>query len=400
MSDRAGQSARVYLDHAATSFPKPQGVAEAMARSVLEGGASPGRGGYAEAVEAGRVALSAREAAARLLNAPGAERVAFTLSCTDALNMAIKGVVRRAGRGGGRTPVVVTTQNEHNSVLRPLRALEQAGECAVERLACCPATGRLDPEDLRAALRARGGAALVATHHASNVCGTIQPVKDVARVCREEGAPLLLDAAQTLGHVPLDVAALGAELVAFPGHKGLMGPLGTGGLYVARGFEGRMDPLREGGTGSRSELDVQPESMPERLECGSANAPGIAGLGVGIAWVLERGVGALRAHGLEVSRAFVEGLGGAPVRLLGPSDVEARAPVFAVVVEGWSAQEAAAALEAEFGLLTRAGLHCAPGVHRAMGTFPDGAVRVSFGAFSTVEDARLAARALAELARG
>ncbi len=388
--------ARVYLDNAATSFPKPPSVGEAMARYASAIGASPGRGAYAEALQAAGLLNSARRSIARLLNADAPERIVFTLNCTDALNLAIKGLVRHDARERRRTPRVITTDLDHNSILRPLRALENAGECAVTRLPCAPDTGRVDPDDLRRAIDA--DTVLVATHHASNVSGTIQPIEAIAAICRERAVPLLLDAAQTLGHLPLDVRALGVDLVAFPGHKGLLGPLGTGGLYLSQAIAPRIDPLREGGTGSRSELDTQPEELPDRFEPGSHNAIGLAGLGAGVDWVLDRTIASLRAHGLELSRAFLEALDGAAVRLLGPAGADERVPVFALTVGGLSPHDAAAILESEFNLLTRAGLHCAPLAHRTFGTSPDGAVRVSFGAFNTLEHARAAASALREIA--
>lgn len=396
--------ARVYLDNAATSFPKPPGVAEAMAHYASHIGASSGRGAYAESVEATRVVNAARRSIARLLNAPPAagedpgRRIVFTLNCTDALNLALKGIVRYAARSGDMTSHVVTTEFEHNSILRPLRAMESAGECRVTRVACCASTGRLDPDDLRRAVRDDAHTVLVATHHASNVTGALQPVGAIASMCRELEVPLLIDAAQTLGHAPLDAAALGEALIAFPGHKGLMGPLGTGGLYIAPGLEHRIEPLREGGAGSRSELDTQPDELPDRFEAGSQNGVGLAGLGAGVDWVLQRGVESLAAHGRELSRLFLAELDGSSVRVLGPQSAEDRVPVFALVINGISPYDIAAVLESEFGLLTRAGLHCSPGAHRAMGSFPDGAVRVSFGAFNTPDHARAAALALREIA--
>lgn len=396
--------ARVYLDNAATSFPKPPCVAEAMARYAADIGVAPGRGAYAESIRATGVVNGARRSIARLLNAPAgsgadpAARIVFTLNCTDALNLAIKGVVRHASRSGVLTPHVVTTEAEHNSILRPLRALESAGECRVTRIACSGATGRIDPDDVRRAIRDAAGAVLFVTHHASNVTGALQPIDAIGAICRDMDVPLLLDAAQTLGHAPIDAPALGAALIAFPGHKGLYGPLGTGGLYIAPGMEHRIEPLREGGTGSRSELDTQPGDLPDRFEAGSQNGVGLAGLGAGVEWVLEHTVETLAAQGRELSRQFLEGLDGSSLRVLGHRDVDERVPVFALEVAGIPPHDAAAVLETEFGLLTRAGLHCSPGVHCALGTSPDGAVRVSFGAFNTAEHARAAASALREIA--
>ncbi len=385
---------RTYLDNAATSFPKPPCVAEAMSRFASGVGASPGRGAYAESLEAAAILARGRRAIARLLNADDPNRIIFTLNCSDALNLAIKGLVRHAARTRRTTPHVVTTEMDHNSVLRPLRAMEDAGECAVTRVASDSTSGRVDPDDIRRAIRA--DTILVATHHASNVSGTLQPIEPMAQLCRERAVPFLLDAAQTLGHVPLDVRALGIDLVAFPGHKGLLGPLGTGGLYIAPGLEARIDPLREGGTGSRSELDVQPDDLPDRFEPGSHNAIGLAGLGAAVEWILDRSVASLETHARTLSRVFLEELDGP--RVLGPHTAEERVPVFAMTVGGLSPHDAAAILESEFAILARAGLHCAPLAHRTFGTLPDGALRLSFGAFNSEDQARTAARALREIA--
>lgn len=406
---------RLYLDHAATSRPKAPGVADAMARYARDLGASPGRGAYDEAREAGALLTLARRRLAFLLHAdPAASRpeavsdraalrIVFTLNCSDALNLAIKGFASSCARAGNK-PLLITTDLDHNSILRPIHALESRALARAVRIACDVRTGRVDPADIAAALRAHRGPALVAVHHASNVSGTVQPIADIADACRAHGALMLLDAAQTLGHLPIDVSALGIGLVAFPGHKGLLGPLGTGGLYLGPGVEDRIDTLREGGTGSRSELDRQPDDLPDKYEPGSHNAIGIAGLSESVRWILERGIDRLRAHEHAISAAFLDALApdaqgrAGAARLLGPLDPAERVAVFSLAIDGMSPHEAAAVLESSFGLLARAGLHCAPGAHRTFGTLPDGAVRLSFGPFTTEDDARRAAAAVLELA--
>lgn len=383
---------RIYMDHAATSFPKPQEVIDAMVRYQTELGASPGRGAYAEAQESAAGMQACRERINTLLNGQSPDHVVFTLNTSDALNLAIRGLVRPGDH-------VVTTWLDHNSVLRPLNELEARGEITQTRVRCDPSTGLVDPEDLRAAVTER--TRLIACVHGSNVTGTLQPVRVIGAVARACGVPLLVDAAQTAGHVPIDVQADGIDLLAAPGHKGLLGPLGTGFLYLRPGIEKQMRTVREGGTGSRSELDVQPNFMPDRFESGSHNAPGILGLSAGVKFILERGVEALWAHEQTLIRAMLEGLGDATpgLTLYGPPGVADRCAVFSVRVAGIDDPlELAARLEREYGLLTRAGIHCAPLAHRTIGTHAvGGTTRLSFGPFTTLEDVAHARHALAQI---
>ncbi|MBE7560401.1 aminotransferase class V-fold PLP-dependent enzyme [bacterium] len=365
----------LYFDNAATSYPKPEEVHAAVQRYGLECGASAGRGAYRQARQAGDIIAIARARLARLFNAPDPERVIFTLNCTDALNLAIKGLVRPGGH-------VVYTAMEHNSVLRPLRKLVEAGAITTTRV---PADheGRIDPRNVILAMRPE--TCLVAVVHASNVSGTLQPVEEIAPECRRRGIPLLLDAAQSAGHVPIDVTAMGVDLLAAPGHKGLLGPLGTGVLIVRPGLE--LDTLREGGTGSRSEEDRQPDFWPDRHEAGSHNLPGISGLSAGVDWLLSRGVAALRRREEELMRLVLSELPHLPgVSLYGPTDVARRVGVFSFRIEGMDPLELGRRLDDDFGVKVRSGLHCAPAAHRALGTFPDGTVRASLGHFHEEAD--------------
>jgi len=408
---------RIYLDNAATSFPKPPGVYEAMLRYGTEVGASPGRGQYAESREGARLIRQCRERICRLINGESADHVVFALNTTDALNLAIKGVVRqrRLDRAGARIRII-TTAMDHNSVLRPLTALEADGVDLV-CVGCDPATGLVDPRDIVQAMDA--DTALVAVVMASNVAGTIQPAAEIGRVCAQARVPFLVDAAQSLGHIPVDVRAIGADLLAFPGHKGLLGPQGTGGLYIRPGVEALVATTREGGTGSWSESDAHPQTMPEKFEAGSHNTIGIIGLSEGVKWLLDRGLDAVRLHELGLIRFMLtelrragarlsDGSGGdgplAGLRLLGPVVPEHRVGVFAFTHETLTPHEAAAVLEQLFGLLVRAGLTCAPHAHKAFGTHPDqggaGAFRMSFGPFVEERDAGAAIDALVELCEG
>lgn len=396
-------SQRVYMDNAATSFPKPAAVHEAMARFATELGASPGRGAYAEAREAGRLLHQCRQRINRLINGDPArpEQIIFTLNTTDALNLAIRGILRP---GEGRNHVI-TTWMDHNSVLRPLNALAESSGLEVTRLECDPQSGMVDPEHLRRAIRSE--TRLMAVVHGSNVTGTLQPIRAIGQIAREHDIPLLVDAAQTLGHVPIDVQADLIDLLAFPGHKGLLGPLGTGGLYIRPGLEKRMQSVRQGGTGSLSEQDVQPDFLPDRFEPGSHNAIGIIGLSEGVQWILDQGVEKLWHHEQSLCRLMIEHLSdsaGMPgLTYFGPQGIKNRCGVFSlrIAAPGTSLdqpQKLSDLLESRYGILTRSGLHCAPLVHRTFGTHAlGGMTRLSFGPFLSHQDVRYACDALAQI---
>ncbi|MEX2219292.1 MAG: aminotransferase class V-fold PLP-dependent enzyme [Phycisphaerales bacterium] len=401
---------RLYLDNAATSFPKPPGVYEAMLRYGQEVGGTAGRGTYFEAREGARIMNQCRARLCELFNGESPDHVVFTLNTTDALNLAIKGVVSARRRAEPGRPVhLITTELDHNSVLRPFNALAGRGDAEWTCLPVDETTGVVDPEALRAALRARPDTALVALTHASNVTGAIQPVAALGAICRSAGTPFLVDAAQSLGHIPVDVRATSIDLLAFPGHKGLLGPLGTGGLYLRPGLEALVDPLREGGTGSRSELDTQPDNLPDKYEPGSQNALGIAGLNEALAWHLTHAE-ETRLHERALTEAMLNLLreidawgptsGARGLRLLGPTDPAARIGVFSLACDALSPHELAAALEQEYGIIGRAGLHCAPRAHESLGTTAAaGAYRLSIGPFVSLGDLRRVREALGEIAR-
>jgi cysteine desulfurase family protein len=388
---------RLYFDNAATSFPKPAEVAQSMLRYMNDVGASPGRGGYAEAVGAGRIVTRCRELINRLINGESPSHVIFTLNASDAINLALKGIARHHQRRGEGVHIV-TTHMDHNATLRPLRELERDG-VRVTRVEVDPDTGRAEPGDVFGAIQAE--TRLVAITHASNVTGMIQPVAEMAAECRNRRIPFLLDAAQTLGHMPIDVRAMGIDLLAFPGHKGLLGPLGTGGLYIRPGLEKTIDTLREGGTGSASESDQQPQHMPDKYEPGSPNAPGIAGLVAAVQWILDRGVADLWAHERRLVTALLKGLLAIPsVRVLGPPNTEHRTGVVSFTIDALEPNDIAAILEEHYGILARAGLQCAPLAHQAMGTTEGGGtVRLSVGPFLTEDDVRYVVASVTEIAR-
>jgi cysteine desulfurase/selenocysteine lyase len=381
---------RIYLDNAATSWPKPDAVYQAVDHYQRHVGAPAGRGVYREAAEVEREVARCRRDLAQLIGAADPRRIIFTLNATDALNLALHGLLRSGDH-------VVTTVVEHNSVLRPLRHLEDAGTIAVSRVGC-DSQGVVSAEAIGQAMTER--TRLVALIHASNVTGAIQPVEQVGRLVHQRDCLLLVDAAQTLGHLPVNVQALGADLLAAAGHKGLLGPLGSGLLYVAPGIENRLGSLRQGGTGTHSDLDVQPDSLPEKYEAGNLNVPAIVGLGAGLRYLAERGINQIRSHQRQLTDQLLRGLAGLPgVRIHGPADPQRQVGVVSMTLAGYDPRELASLLDASCSIQVRPGIHCAPRMHEALGTLrTGGTVRLSVGAFNTVDDIERAVEAIAEFA--
>jgi len=381
----------IYLDNAATSWPKPPGVAAAMVRFLEEVGANPGRSGHRRSIEAGRLVYRTRAALAALFGLADPLRIVFTPNVTYALNLALRGLLRPGDH-------VVTSGMEHNAVMRPLRALEQEG-IALSVAPCSP-QGFLDPEDVRRALRPE--TRLIVLNHASNVCGTILPVAEVGRIARESGLLFLVDAAQTAGVLPIAMEPMGIDLLAFTGHKGLLGPTGTGGLAIGpRVPLERFEPLVRGGTGSRSEHEVQPDFLPDRFESGTLNAVGLAGLLAGLEYIEERGLAAIRAHEVALTERLLAGLRDIPgVALYGPGKATQQVAVVSFNVAGRTPADVAEALDERYGIACRPGLHCAPATHRTLGTFPVGTVRFAPGPFSTAAEIAAAVRAVEELEVG
>ncbi|NJD61107.1 MAG: aminotransferase class V-fold PLP-dependent enzyme [Deltaproteobacteria bacterium] len=367
----------MYLDNAATSLPKPQGVAEAVASAIRRAG-NPGRSGHALSLRSARDLFSAREKLAELFGAKDSSRFVFTGNATAALNQAIKGLLSAGDH-------VVTTSVEHNSVMRPLRRMIETAGVTVTVVPAGP-DGVVDAGAVAAAIRRK--TRLGAVVHASNVSGAIQPVREIARAARRAGAYSLVDAAQTAGSIPIDLSDLPVDLLAAPGHKGLLGPQGTGFLYVREGVP--VVPLIEGGTGSRSENDHQPDFYPDALESGTPNSVGIAGLGVSLSWLLRRGVDRIREKEMELLEELIEGMRKIPgVTLFGPLDPGRCASALSFRVGGMDPAETGGRLENRFGVLVRAGLHCSPNGHRTLGSFPEGTVRVSPGPFTTRKEIAL-----------
>jgi cysteine desulfurase family protein len=380
----------IYLDHAATSWPKPPEVIRAISGFLETAGANPGRSGHRLSIEAGRIIYDTREALAEFFNAPDPLRVIFTLNATQAINLGLFGLLRPGDH-------VVTSGIEHNSVMRPLRELEHRGVRL--KVVASNRDGSLPPEDVVRSMTL--STRLVAITHASNVTGTILPVSEIAAAAHRAGALLLLDAAQTAGVLPIDMKAMGIDLLAFTGHKGLQGPPGTGGLVIGeRVNTSEMQPIVHGGTGSRSESEFQPEDCPDRFESGTINTSGIAGLGAGVRWVLSRGMDAIAAHERELTKAFLEGLGNIPgITIHGPCDSLERIAVISFTARNLRVSEIGLLLDDEYGILSRVGLHCAPSAHRTIGTFPEGTVRFAPGISTTLAEVRAAIEAVARILR-
>jgi len=360
----------LYLDNAATSYPKPESVYDAVSTALRDVGVSPGRGGYRRGLEATRLLFETREAAASLFGIGDSSRVVFTHSATESLNLAVLGLIRPGDH-------VISTSAEHNSLVRPLHVAGQRG--AEITWVEADRRGIVTPDQIAAVMRP--STRLVALAHCSNVTGAIQPVEDIAAIARSAGALVLVDAAQSAGMIPLDAPIMGIDLLAVPGHKGLMGPQGTGILYVADGVE--LEPLIVGGTGGHSSGMEQPDAMPERFESGTHNLPGIAGLGAGIDFIRTVGLEVIRQREETLVARLLEGLAAMPgVTCHGPLPGEPRGSLVSFTADGTDPQAIGFRLDQEFDICVRVGLHCAPAAHRTIGTYPGGTVRVSPGYFT------------------
>jgi cysteine desulfurase family protein len=379
----------IYFDNAATSWPKPEETYTAMDHFSRAIGGSPGRSGHRLSIESGRVIMHTRDTLCRLLHIDDPFQLVFTKNATEALNLAIFGLLLPGDH-------VITSSMEHNSVMRPLRELESKGvEVSVIR---CSPRGELDPGDLMTAIKKNTKAVILT--HASNVTGTIMPVREVGNITREHGLILCVDSAQTAGVLPIDVSEMNLDLLAFSGHKSLFGPQGTGGLYIRKGLEKQIVPLMVGGTGSRSEFESQPDFMPDRYESGTLNTAGLAGLGAGAEYILRKGIGHIRTKEILLTQYFLDGLKSiSSVRIYGPGVASRQISVVSFNVDGLTPSEVSLAFDEQYGVLSRPGLHCAPAAHRTIGTFPGGSVRVSFGFFNTEEEISYALDALQQLSR-
>jgi len=381
----------IYLDNAATSFPKPEAVIQAMTAFMREVGGNPGRSGHRLSIEAGRVVFEAREKIAALFGVGDSSRVIFGQNATEAINLGLNGLLRRGDH-------VITTSMEHNSVMRPLRALEKEGlEITV---APCSREGFLDPAEIRKAVKKNSR--MVVLNHASNVVGTLLPLEPVGEICRNRGILFLVDAAQTAGVIPIDLEKEKIDLLAFTGHKALFGPQGTGGLVIGRRVDEKtLQPLKRGGTGSRSEREEQPDFLPDLCESGTPNAVGLAGLKAGLDFVLETGIETIRRHEAHLTGCLVRGLQKIPrVKIYGPADEEKQVGTVSFNIQGASPSDVGLILDEQFGILSRIGLHCAPAAHKTIGTFPEGTIRFGLSYLNTKDEIDKALQAVSSIAAG
>jgi cysteine desulfurase/selenocysteine lyase len=365
----------IYLDNAATSFPKPEAVCAEMDRCMREYCANPGRGGHALSIKAGMAVNRAREKICEIFNITDPMQLAFTKNATEALNIAIKGMAYDGCH-------FITTGMEHNAVMRPLRTLER--DIGAE-ISIVPGNslGEIEPDDIKKYIKSN--TVMVISTLSSNVNGIIMPVAEIGRICREAGVPFLVDASQGAGSLALDVDRCMIDMLAFPGHKGLLGPQGTGGLYVRHGI--MLKTLMEGGTGSNSEYIYQPGIMPDRFESGTLNTPGIAGLGEGAGFVIRTGIDRIHRYKSHLVGLLTDGLSQIPgVVMYSVADKNRNSGIVAINMEELDSTELSYLLDRDFGICTRAGLHCAPAAHTVLGTERRGIVRFSVGCFNTEDE--------------
>lgn len=376
----------VYLDHAATSWPKPPAVAAAMMDALEHSGANAGRGNHSLAIGTGRVLVRARAMLAQLFAVSNAQNIAFTHNTTMGLNMAIKGTLQPGDH-------VISTMTEHNSVRRPLEYLRRTIGIEVDYLQV-DGEGQVDLLELQQSFR--HNTRMVVCNHSSNLLGSILPLGIIGDMAKSHGAVFLVDAAQSAGSLDINVPEMNIDLLAFPGHKGLLGPQGTGGLYISPHFD--LEPLMHGGTGSQSENSDQPMVRPDRYEAGTQNAVGVAGLLAGVKEILAMGTERIHRQERELTQRLMEGLASIPgIRILGPGLGIQRSGIVAFVVEGQESADIAHRLDREYNIAVRAGMHCTPLAHKAADTLESGAVRASVGVSSTEEDVNRLLDAMAEM---
>jgi cysteine desulfurase / selenocysteine lyase len=380
----------IYLDNAATSWPKPPEVLKAITEVMEQAGGNPGRSGHRFSVAAARVVYECREKVTEFFNISDPKRVIFTANATQAINLVLRGILKPGDH-------VVTSSMEHNAVMRPLRFLEKQG--IVIKIAQCAADGTLDVSEIAKLIDNK--TRLVVISLASNVTGTILPVAEVTAVAHQFGALVLADAAQAAGAIPIDLRQNGVDFLAFTGHKELLGPTGIGGLIISQNVDARtITPLMFGGTGSRSDSEEQPEDMPDKFESGTANMIGIAGLRAALGWINQRGLAAIGEHNKELTMMLLEGLANINgVKIYGTPNAGNSLAIVSFTIKGKKVSEVGFRLDDEFEIMARVGLHCAPAAHRTIGSFPEGTVRFSPGIFTTTENVKQTLKAVQKVTR-
>lgn len=383
----------IYFDNASTTYPKPEQVAKRVYAYMTEAGVNINRGCYERAYAAEEMVFETRQMLCDLFEGPDCRNVIFTKNVTESLNVLLKGFLKPGDH-------VLVSSMEHNAVMRPLRQLEEDG-CSFTRIPC-DKQGNLQLDALEKSLRPETCA--VVMMHASNVCGTVLPLKEVGIFCRKHGLRFFADCAQTAGVLPISMKELQLDALAFTGHKGLLGPQGIGGFLLAEGMEKEIRPLLSGGTGSISHTEEVPEFMPDRFEAGTMNLPGIAGLHAGLCWLKENGIDTVHRKELALTEQFLEGLEplerSGQIRIIGKKDGNGRTGVVSIQTLQKELSQAAYELDAEYGIMTRVGLHCAPSAHQTLGTYPTGTIRFSFGFWNTPQQIEMAVKALGEICHG
>ncbi len=376
----------IYLDNAATSWPKPDSVYTAMIKCIKEYGANPGRSGHRMAIKAGEKIFECRENLARLFGIADPLCIVFTINATEAINLAVKGLLAPGDH-------VIISSMEHNSVVRPLKKLEALGvELSIVRT---NPDGKVYTKNINRKIK--GNTKLLIVSHASNVTGTVNNLKSIGGLAKKNKIVFMVDAAQTAGNCPVDVGLMNIDLLAFSGHKGLLGPQGTGGLYVREGIV--LDTLKEGGTGSLSESVIQPDFSPDRYESGTLNTPGIAGWNEGIKYILETGISNIQNHEKQLVKHMLEGLGEIKkVKVYGNDNIEHRTGVISITVDGKDCHEVCRELDEKYDIAARGGMHCAYLAHETIGTQNTGTVRFSIGLFNTLEEIDKALKAVKTIA--
>jgi len=364
---------RIYLDNGATSFPKAPTVAAAMTNYLLEVGGNINRGAYEVVFEAENIVYETRELLCKLFNFNKSENVVFTKNITESLNIILKGYLKADDH-------VIVSSMEHNAVMRPLNSLAQKG--VTYSVAKCNSNGELHVDDLKPLVRKNTKAVIMT--HSSNVCGTILPLEAIGKFCKENNLCFIVDSAQTAGFLDIDMAKMNIDILCFTGHKSLLGPQGIGGFLISEELVEKVTPLIEGGTGSLSEFEIQPDYMPDKFESGTANIPGIYGLNAALKYILAEGIETIRNKELTLTKIFLEEISKLEgIEIIGHNTIENKTPVVSLNFVGKDNGEISYLLSKNYGISTRCGLHCAPSAHKTLGTFPDGTVRFSFSSFNT-----------------